>query len=174
MSLAATNDLTVSQGVTVKSDSNGNGVELQNCLAPTCGFHALGLVEVEIDGPGFNASTTVAQDGSWSFDGVPAETYTVTASAPGHLSRQLTGLVVGAADVVVTDGNPLLAGDVDGNQFNNINDITSITPNFGQVAIDCFINGKPSDFDCNNFININDITVAVSNFGVGGPRPWVE
>lgn len=122
-------------------------------------------VEISCPGSGFTADAVPGDDGSWQFAGVPAETCTLTASAPGYLKAEGT-LLVGDVPVQVP-ANQLLGGDSDKNDFININDITGIIGRFGQAAVDCEIDGGVVDVDCNDFVNINDITGAISNFGKG-------
>ena len=177
----AVNQLNIVCGVDVRSDPLTSGVQLQICPAPPCGFHGLGLVEVTLTGPiSFDQTVPVGEDGQWIFEGLQPGNYTLTASSPGHLSRE-RAVVVGAEDVVVEDPTPLLAGDVvpseDVDQFVNINDVSAVTAQFGQPAVDCRAIQEPMpyiDFDCNDFININDVSVVASNFIQGGARPWVE
>ena len=177
---AALNQLNIVCGVGVHSDPLTSGVQLQICPAPPCGFHALDLVMINLTGPSFDQTIPVDKDGQWMFVGLQPGDYTLTASSPGHLSRE-KNLVVGAEDVIVEDPTPLLAGDVvplpDVDQFMNINDVSAVTSQFGQPAVDCHATGDPLlyiDFDCNGFININDVSVVASNFIQGGPRPWLE
>ena len=73
----------------------------------------------------------------------------------------------------------LLAGDVvpspDGDQFVDINDVSALTSQFGQPAVDCREIGVPYlDFGWSGFININDVPAVASNFIQVGARPWVE
>ena len=82
---------------------------------------------------------------------------------------------------MVEDPTPLLAGDVMPlpvrDLFVNINDVSAVTDQFGQPAVDCRAIQEPMpyiDFDCSDFININDVSVVASNFIKGGTRPWVE
>ncbi|HEU0021681.1 MAG TPA: cohesin domain-containing protein [Dehalococcoidia bacterium] len=123
------------------------------------------LVEISCPTSGFTANSVPDDDGSWLIAGVPAETCTITATAPGYLRAEGT-LTVGDTPVDVP-ANLLLAGDSDSNNFININDITGIIGRFGQTAVDCEIEGQVVDVDCNDFVNINDITGAIPNFGKG-------
>ncbi|MFQ5879413.1 MAG: carboxypeptidase regulatory-like domain-containing protein [Dehalococcoidia bacterium] len=127
---------------------------------------------VTATGPGFESTVPVAPDGSFEIPDVPDGTYTLSASAPGYLSAQVTGVLVADGEIAVP-ATELRAGDVDGNDFVNINDITAIVASFGTVVTDCVdALGRFVDLDCNGFVKINDITGAVSNFGKGSPQPW--
>ena len=91
-------------------------------------------VELTLTGDGFSGEAAADVDGDWSLFGVPEGIYTLTASAPTFLSSQLTGLVVGVSEDIIVPTNELLAGDINGNAFVEINDITGIIGNFGKGA----------------------------------------
>ena len=91
------------------------------------------LITVEVMCPGFSASTTSADDGSWKIMGVTTGTCTVNASAALYLSAELADVVVGSVDVTVPP-NELLAGDLNLDGSVNIHDITAVVSNFSKSS----------------------------------------
>jgi hypothetical protein len=162
-----TNHLVVSSvatGVTLSGS-----VDLEFCDAPATCFP----ITVELEGAGTSVQTSADAAGNWTLESVSPGTYTLTASASGHLSREQQGLVVGASDQVVAT-TELLGGDLDGNAYVNIQDISGMASKFGQPSTNCAVDGLPADLDCNGLVDINDLTGAVGNFGAAGPTPWQE
>jgi hypothetical protein len=111
--------------------------------------------------------------GNWNLENVPSGTYTLTASAAGHLSREYTGLVVGTT-LSPLPTTRLLGGDVNGDGLVNLQDISAMSAQFGQDTVNCHAGGMPADLDCNGVVDIDDITASKVNFGKLGPIPWLQ
>jgi hypothetical protein len=118
------------------------------------------------------AAGTVNADGSFTIPNVVAGTYTLTASAPGYVSRERPNVVVGASPVTAP-AVQLRCGLVTNDNFVNINDITATVASFGKTLanrVDAL--GRFVDQNGDGFVNINDITCVVSSFGTTSPLPW--
>jgi hypothetical protein len=160
--------IVVSQGVAGTAVSGTVTLQGRTATFPTAVGH--GIATVTLD-PG-RLSMSVIADGSFQISSVPPGTYTLTASAPGYVSRQRTGLVVGSTPVAITPVQ-LRCGLVDSNEFVNINDITATVASFGKTLanrVDAL--GRFVDQNGDGFVNINDITCVVSGFGTTSPLPW--
>ena len=92
------------------------------------------FVELTLTGPGVSETTMADADGNWAFPGIPAGDYTLSASAQSHLLTERTGLVLGMNQDIPMPANDLLAGDINANDFIEINDITGTIGNFGKGA----------------------------------------
>jgi hypothetical protein len=118
------------------------------------------------------ATGTVNADGSFQISNVAAGTYTLTASAPGYVSRQRANVVVGSSAVTLPS-TQLRCGLVNSDNFVNINDITATVASFGKtLANRVDAQGRFVDQNGDGFVNINDITCVVSGFGKTSPEPW--
>lgn len=92
--------------------------------------------------------------------------YKLTATAPCHLSAE-----TGANIQSPSTGNDvtLIAGDVNGDNVINIQDLSAMGSRFG---------GGPGTLPCadlvgeDDVVNIRDLSRAGSNFGKSGPSPW--
>ena len=93
-----------------------------------------GQVKVTLTGSGVSSLATRTRIagalGNWNFAEVATGVYTLSACASGYLCAELVSLEVGSTDVVVPEIQ-LKAGDIDGNGFVIINDITGTIANFG-------------------------------------------
>jgi photosystem II stability/assembly factor-like uncharacterized protein len=135
---------------------------------PTDVRHSIATVTLSPGG----ATANVSADGSYQLPNVAAGTYTVTASAPGYVSRQRTNVVV-AASPVTAPSVQLRCGLVNNDNFVNINDITATVASFGKTLanrVDAL--GRFVDQNGDGFVNINDITCVVSGFGTTSPETW--
>jgi hypothetical protein len=135
---------------------------------PTGVGHGIATVTLSPGG----VTVTVNADGSFTLPNVPAGTFTLTASAPGYVSRQRTNVMVGASPVTVP-AVQLRCGLVNNDSFVNINDITATVASFGKtLANRVDAQGRFVDQNGDGFVNINDITCVVSGFGTTSPQPW--
>lgn len=90
--------------------------------------------------------------------------YALTAIAACHLTAEKSGVASPSTNHVVT----LIAGDVNGDNRVNIQDLAAMGNRFGQGPgpIPC------TDLNQDGTVNILDLSRAASNFGQQGPRPW--
>jgi CSLREA domain-containing protein len=117
-------------------------------------------------------TVNVNANGSFQFSNVANGTFTLTALAPGYVSRQRTNVVVAGAPVTLPS-TELRCGLVNNDNFVNINDITATVASFGRtLANRVDAQGWFVDQNGDGFVNINDITCVVSGFGVTSPLPW--
>jgi len=136
---------------------------------PTGVGHSIATVTLSPGGQVAN----VAADGTFNFANLSPGTLTLTAAALGYLSAQRTGVVVGGGVTEVPPAVELRAGLVNGDNVDNINDITATVASFGQaVANRTDAQGRIVDLNGDGVVNINDITAVVSNFGKTSPQPW--
>jgi hypothetical protein len=130
--------------------------------------HGLAVVSAS---PGvFKAS--VRADGTFEFPRMPANTYTLTASALGFVSAQRTGVVVAAANITVP-ARQLPAGRVNSDAVININDISAAAASNG--ASQCCrrdAQGLLTDVDGDGGVDSTDIGLVATNFGTTGPVNW--
>ncbi|MCH7653094.1 MAG: carboxypeptidase regulatory-like domain-containing protein, partial [Chloroflexi bacterium] len=92
------------------------------------------FVELTLTGIGVSQTTMADAAGNWAFPAVPAGEYTLKASALSHISAERTSVVLGSDENLEIPSNVLLAGDINGNNFIEINDITGTIGNFGKGA----------------------------------------
>lgn len=140
----------------------GTGVNVTGKTTLQFRSSTAGRALVEISCPSLTTNTIPADDGTWQITGVPAETCTLTATAPGYLTAQ-GQIVVSSADVTVP-ANELLAGDALKDGTVDFIDITTIISLFVQPTVDCEIGGKVVDWDCGGEVDFLDITRTISNF----------
>ena len=90
--------------------------------------------------------------------------YTLTAVAACHLTAEKSGVTSPSSSHTVT----LIAGDVNGDNRVNIQDLAAMGNRFGQGPgpIPC------TDLNQDGTVNILDLSRAASNFGQQGPRSW--
>lgn len=120
-----------------------------------------------------NTTVSVAADGTFQFVEIPiGGTFTLTASAPGYVSRERRNVVVGLIDVAVPPTG-LRAGLVNSDAVVNVDDISATVAAFGSSLnnrVDA--QGRFVDINGDGFVNINDISAVVSSFGLSSPMPW--
>ncbi len=80
-----------------------------------------------------DVTVNVNIDGSFEFVDVPDGTYTLTAKSPGYVSRERIGVVVAEASITVPSVQ-MRAGLVNGDDVDNINDITATVASFGTTT----------------------------------------
>jgi hypothetical protein len=156
--------------VTQAAASIAGTVTLQGRTATSPAGVGHGIATVTLN-PG-NLVAIVGVNGSFQFTNVAAGTFTLTATAPGYVSRHRTNVVVAGSPVTVPTVQ-LRCGLVDSNLFVNINDITATVASFGKTLptrVDAL--GRFVDQNGDGFVNINDITCVVSGFGTTSPQPW--
>ncbi len=151
-------------------------VELQFRTPTSQGGIGHSSASVKVVGNGFDSGdVSVNPDGTFEIAGVPSSgTYTITASAPGHLEAELASLVLAGEDVDINT-TTLIAGDVDTSGFVSIDDITAVTASFGQNVTGCVdSSNRVVDLDCSGFVSIDDVTGTIANFGKSSPQAWSE
>lgn len=72
------------------------------------------------------------EDGSWSASAPAGKSYLVTAEAFSYLSAKTASFPVTADKML--PANQLKGGDINGDGFANISDITGVVSNFGKAA----------------------------------------
>ena len=110
------------------------------------------------------ASVTANPDGTFSLT-APAGTYTVRATASGHLSAQGPA-VINAGETTTKPTVSLIAGDIDGNGVIDQLDALTIGMNYNAAA--------PNAADLNNdgIINVLDLEILAANYRQTGPTAW--
>jgi hypothetical protein len=110
------------------------------------------------------ATTTANVDGTFSLT-VPAGTYTVEATASGHLSAEGPATVT-AGNTTTMPTISLLAGDIDGNGVIDQLDALTIGINYNGTT--------PAAADLNNdsTINVLDLEILAENYRQTGPTAW--
>jgi uncharacterized MnhB-related membrane protein len=130
------------------------------------------IAKVTLSPGGLTASVSAA--GSFTLQGVLAGTYTLTASAPGYVSRERTNVVVAGSRLVSVPTEALLrCGLVNNDNVVNIDDLTAMKLSFGSTVtgrVDA--SGRFVDQNGDGTVNIDDITCVVSRFGTFSPRTW--
>ena len=110
------------------------------------------------------ASVTANPDGTFSMT-VPAGTYTVTASASGHLIAE--GAAIITAGLTTTKSTvTLLAGDIDGNGVIDQYDALTIGMNYNGAT------PEAADLNGDATINVLDLEILASNYRATGPIAW--
>ena len=117
---------------------------------------------------GTGASGQVTQ--SFTLAGVASGTYDLVVTKAGHLTYTITGVVVGTGNVDLTADTSkvystitLLAGNMDGNNAINLQDLNQFRSNFGKAGSS--ITNSNADIDGNATVNLQDLNVFRSNFG---------
>ena len=118
--------------------------------------------------PGTDASGQATQN--FTLTGVASGTYDLVVTKAGHLTYTITGVVVGAGNVDLTADTSkvystitLLAGNMDGNNAINLQDLNQFRSNFGKAGSS--ITNSNADIDGNATVNLQDLNVFRSNFG---------
>ena len=117
---------------------------------------------------GTGASGQASQD--FTLTAVAPGTYDLVVTKPGHLTYTITGVVVGTGNVDLTVDTSkaystitLLAGNMDGNNAINLQDLNQFRSNFGKAGSS--ITNSNADIDGNATVNLQDLNVFRSNFG---------
>ena len=159
------------QGQTPQNGTISGSVTLQGRTSSFPVGVGHGIVSVTLDPGGTSASTGV--DGSFALPTIPPGTFTLTASAAGYLSAQRAGVLLQEGATLVIPGVQLRAGLVNGDNVDNINDITATVASFGKTVVNRQdAQGRVVDINGDGVVNINDITAVVSNFGKTSPQSW--
>jgi glucose/arabinose dehydrogenase len=167
------------------SSSHSGTVTLQGRTAtfPAGVGHGIATIVLSM-GLGVLTLTTVANpDGTFALQisnqllverGFPnGSLATLTAFAPGYVSRKLANEPVRPGVPVTMPSVQLRCGLVNSDNFVNINDITATVAAFGtSPAARVDAQGRFVDQNGDGFVNINDITCVVSSFGTTSPQPW--
>lgn len=168
------------QCVTIESGSIKGTVLRQGTPAnPNAGAGSLACTVLTAAGV---ASTEVFTDtdGNFTFNEPAADTYTLSASYPGYLSAEKSGVVVASsADKLEVGSVTLRGGDVNGDKFINILDIGTIISKFGQAGlavrsagVDCTGADEITDINDDGLVNISDLAITAGNWGSVGPTLW--
>lgn len=110
------------------------------------------------------ATTTANVDGTFSMT-VPAGTYTVEATASGHLSAEGPATVT-AGNTTTMPTVSLLAGDIDGNGVIDQYDALTIGMSYNTAAPDA------ADLNSDGVINVLDLEILAANYRQTGPISW--
>ena len=117
---------------------------------------------------GTGASGQVTQN--FTLTGVASGTYDLVVTKPGHLTYTITGVKVESGNVALTADTSkvystitLLAGNMDGNNAINLQDLNQFRSNFGKAGSS--ITNSNADIDGNATVNLQDLNVFRSNFG---------
>ena len=116
---------------------------------------------------GTGASGQVTQN--FTLTGVASGTYDLVVTKPGHLTYTITGVKVESGNVALTADTSkvystitLLAGNMDGNNAINLQDLNQFRSNFGKAGSS--ITNSNADIDGNATVNLQDLNVFRSNF----------
>ena len=116
------------------------------------------------------ASGSGQKEQNFSFHAVAKGIYDLVVTKPGHLTYTITGVVVGTGNVDLTVDTSkaystitLLAGNMDGNNAINLQDLNQFRSNFGKAGSS--ITNSNADIDGNATVNLQDLNVFRSNFG---------
>jgi hypothetical protein len=114
------------------------------------------------------AQVVTNANGVFRFTDVPAGTYTITLSAPQHLSLVYTVTMDANGNPVDLGQGVLRAGDTDGSKLIDLVDAAFIGANFNITAPPAPAN---ADLNGDGQVNIADLALVGSNFGLIGPMP---
>jgi hypothetical protein len=118
-------------------------------------------------GATFTAAT--AADGSFLFEEVPADVYTLTASSPGFLSAVCTGALHTAETPAVLLEVTLLAGDLDNSGEIDITDAVAIGAAFGSADP-----ANVANLNRDDVVDVLDLILLAANFGqTSVDNPWL-
>ena len=110
------------------------------------------------------ASVAANPDGTFSMT-APAGTYTVEATASGHLSAEGPATIT-AGNTTTMPTISLLAGDIDGNGVIDQFDALTIGMNYNAAAPDA------ADLNNDGVINVLDLEILAGNYRQTGPTAW--
>lgn len=105
---------------------------------------------------------TIAGNGMYDFPWVPPGTYDLTVTLPGYLTYFILGVSVGA-ETLVLPHIELIAGDINGDDLINAQDITLMRQNFNKAG--SAIPDISADFNNDNMVNTMDLAIFRRNFG---------
>lgn len=135
--------------------------------------------ELAVTSPDTSVTVTFAPDtaSTVQITGLLPGIYTLTASAPGFLSAELGGVVLGdvPGEQVSVDAVVLPAGDSNSDGVIDIADATAVANGFRTV----FTPGQRRDASDNvvdlngdGVVNAADLSLAISNIGLSSPTAW--
>jgi len=101
-------------------------------------------------------------DGSFEMAIAEADTYSLTMSAPGYLSAEAQGDIPPGATEIDMGSVTLLGGDVTGDDFIDIFDLSFMGSRYGS-------NNAQADINADGIVDIFDLTMAAANYGQSGP-----
>jgi len=113
---------------------------------------------------GTTYSSLTDAGGNFSIVDVDEGTYTIEATAPGHLRAVCSDKAV-AAPSTQLNAVALVIGDVDGDNLIDITDATTIGTDFGT-------NNSRSDLNGDGTVNVLDLILMAQNYGITGPSVW--
>lgn len=120
--------------------------------------------------PAESATASGAQTQEFEVSGVPAGTYTLKVTKPGHLSYTVTGVVVADAEVDLSTSTKdyklmtLLCADIDGNDRSTIQDLSAFRADYGKTT------GNPlTDCDGNGRRTVQDLAAFRLGYGKRAP-----
>ncbi len=118
-------------------------------------------------GTAFTLTPALTANGTFTLGGIPAGTYSVLAAYPRHLKRafSLTANGTSVSNLHLT----LFAGDVDGNNTVDVDDLTALLRVYNSTAGDGTY-FPAADLDENNQINVDDLTLLLNNYNRTGDR----
>ena len=105
---------------------------------------------------------TIAGNGMYDFPWVPPGTYDLTVTLPGYLTYFILGVSVGA-ETLALPHIELIAGDINGDDLINAQDITLMRQNFNKAG--SAIPDISADFNNDSMVNIMDLAIFRRNFG---------
>ena len=108
------------------------------------------------------------ENGDFSINDAPADTYTMTADSPGFLDAACAG-VVHTVDALTTLADvQLLAGDINDDDVIDITDAVAIGAAFGSTA------GELADLNLDGVVDILDLILMSANYGqTSEGNPWI-
>ena len=112
---------------------------------------------------------STGSNGTFTIAGVPAGTYTVTASKPGYLSARKTGVVVPASGSVNIGSTMLLGGDANNDGTINIVDLVIVGAMYGSTPPA----DSRADINGDGTCNLIDLVLVGANYNKTGPTDWV-
>lgn len=113
----------------------------------------------------YQSNTQFAAGSTFSIAIPTAGNYTLSATATCHVSASKSSVAAPSAGHTAT----LLAGDVNGDDLVNIQDLSAIGSLFGQTGITTCAN---MNADAAGTVNILDLSLTASNYGKVGPITW--
>ena len=133
-----------------------------------CGEREIKINVFNQDFPSLNAVfyTTMDVNGNFSSPEFPSGSYNLLIKVQGYLARLYpnTEIVSGTNSL---DVNSLIPGDLNGDNFVNLLDISVINAAFGSTAGDSNYN-PIADLNCDGLVNVLDVSVLNTSFGLAG------